>query len=240
MRDVSPPLGATGAEGGLLEFRQAAAQASGGTSGEPVRSLVLRLLESESLSGDLLDFGAGRGELLRLLQARGGFRTLTGADIFSRPAEFPEAIAWIEQDLNQPLTTPQRFDVVVCTEVIEHLENPRLTFRSIHDALKPDGVLLLTMPNQESLRSYAALLLRGHFVGFLDSCYPAHITALLRADLRRICRECHFGPPAFSFSDYGVVPRLTSTTWQRLSFGRLSGRWFSDNLGMVARRSTSS
>lgn len=221
----------------LHEFRRAAAQASGGTSGEPVKSLLLRLLQSESSGGDLLDFGAGRGDLLRMLEARGGFKSLTGVDIFSRPAAAPESIAWIQQDLNRPLATSQQFDVVVCTEVIEHLENPRLTLRSIHDALRPAGVLLLTMPNQESLRSYAALLLRGHFVGFLDSCYPAHITALLRADLRRICHECHFDSPAFAFSNHGVVPKLTSTTWQQLSFGGLSGRWFSDNLGMVARRS---
>jgi 2-polyprenyl-3-methyl-5-hydroxy-6-metoxy-1,4-benzoquinol methylase len=220
----------------LVEFRKAAAQASGGTSGEPIRSMILRLIESEGLAGSLLDFGAGRGDLLQLLHARGGFASLTGVDIFSRPSEFPGAIDWIEQDLNQPLVIARQFDVVVCSEVIEHLENPRLTLRSIHEALKPAGVLLLTMPNQESLRSLAALLIRGHFVSFLDSCYPAHITALLRTDLSRICRECHFESPTFAFSNHGLVPRLTSTTWQRLSLGALTGRWFSDNLAMVTRR----
>jgi 2-polyprenyl-3-methyl-5-hydroxy-6-metoxy-1,4-benzoquinol methylase len=220
----------------LVEFRKAAAQASGGTSGEPVKAMILRLIASGRLTGSLLDFGSGQGELLRLLHERDGFASLTGVDILGRPADFPEAIDWIEQDLNQPLIGAGPFDVVICSEVIEHLENPRLTFRSLHTALKPGGVLLLTMPNQESLRSYAALLMRGHFVGFLDSCYPAHITALLRTDLARICQESRFEPPTFSFSNHGVVPKLTTTTWQRLSLGGLTGRWFSDNLAMVSRR----
>jgi 2-polyprenyl-3-methyl-5-hydroxy-6-metoxy-1,4-benzoquinol methylase len=220
----------------LLEFRKAAAQASGGTSGEPVKALVLRLIEAQRLGGSVLDFGAGRGELLRFLAAQHRFTSLTGADILGRPPGLPDSIQWIEQDLNQPLAAGRQFDVVICSEVIEHLENPRLTLRSIRSALKPGGTLLLTMPNQESLRSYAALLFRGHFVGFVDSCYPAHITALLRADLLRICSECSFERPTFAFSNHGLLPKLTSFTWQRASLGLLSGRWFSDNLALISHR----
>jgi 2-polyprenyl-3-methyl-5-hydroxy-6-metoxy-1,4-benzoquinol methylase len=220
----------------LLDFRRAAAEASGGTSGEPVKSLVLRLVNSEKLSGNLLDFGAGRGELLSLLQAQRRFTTLSGADVLSRPAWLPSSIEWIEQDLNAPLAAERQFDVVICSEVIEHLENPRHTFRSIHAALRPGGSLVLTMPNQESLRSYAALLFRGHFVSFVDSCYPAHITALLHTDLKRICRECGFEQPRFAYSNHGLVPKLPATTWQQVSLGLLAGRCFSDNLALIAKK----
>ena len=48
------------------------------------------------------------------------------------------------------------------------------------------------MPNQESIRSYAGLIFAGHFTHFLGACYPAHITALLRLDLARLCAESGF------------------------------------------------
>jgi hypothetical protein len=120
--------------------------------------------------------------------------------------------------------------------VIEHLENPRQVFRNLHKLLVPGGTLVLTTPNQESIRSYMALLFGGHFVSFLGASYPAHITALLREDLRRICAETGFGSPSFLYSGVGAVPKLTRLTWQGVSFGLFKGRLFSDNVGMVVKR----
>ena len=78
--------------------------------------------------------------------------------------------------------------------------------------------------------------MRGHHVAFLDESYPAHLTALVRRDLERLCAEAGFEPPAFSYTDSGAVPKWTSVTWQSLSFGLLRGRLFSDNLVAVTRR----
>jgi len=128
-------------------------------------------------------------------------------------------------------------DVVICSEVIEHLENPRYVFRMIHNALSRGGTLVLTQPNQESIRSYLALIFRGHFVSFLDSCYPAHITALVRKDLERICVETGFCKPIFYYSDNGGIPKLPNVTWQQISLKMLAGRLFSDNVALVTRLS---
>ncbi len=92
--------------------------------------------------------------------------------------------------------------------MIEHLENPRAVFREFHRLLRPRGHLLLTTPNQENLRSLASLAFRGHFVDFLDSSYPAHITALVRRDFVRIAAETGFEPPTFSYTATGAVPGL--------------------------------
>ncbi|MEQ1472823.1 MAG: hypothetical protein ABLQ96_03320, partial [Candidatus Acidiferrum sp.] len=96
--------------------------------------------------------------------------------------------------------------------------------------LKPGGRLILSTPNNESIRSLIALILRGHFVAFQDSCYPAHITALLRRDLSRILSEAGFSNVRFHFTDYGGLPKLPAVTWQQISFGLLKGCPFSDNL----------
>lgn len=223
-------------ERSLHDTRMAAAEASGGTSGAEIKALVLRLIRQAGLQGSVLDFGAGRGELIAQLVDLGAFSKISGADILGRPETLPASVDWYHQDLNAELAVAEPFDVVICSEVIEHLENPRAVFRTLFRLLKPDGSLVLTTPNQESIRSYAALLLGGHFVQFLSSDYPAHITALLRLDLSRICAETGFSDCRFDYSNVGGIPKLPLLKWQRVSFGVLRGRLFSDNLGLVARK----
>lgn len=219
----------------LAEARRRASELSGGISSEPIKSLILSVLADERATGSLLDFGAGTGELLSRLQALSAFDRLAGVDLFPRPSSLAPAIGWHQQDLNDDVEAGGPFDTVVCCETIEHLENPRHVFRSLRRLLRPGGLLVLTMPNQESIRSYAGLIFAGHFTHFLGACYPAHITALLRLDLSRLCAESGFSSPAFRFTDDGAIPKLARVHWQQVSFGLLRGRWFSDNVCMVAR-----
>jgi 2-polyprenyl-3-methyl-5-hydroxy-6-metoxy-1,4-benzoquinol methylase len=221
----------------LHESRRRASELSGGTSSAPIKRLVWQCLADAGARGSLLDFGAGRGELLAELYGAGTFDHLAGVDLFVRPSELPATIGWFQQDLNDAVAIDRAFDAVVCSETIEHLENPRHVFRSLHRLLRPGGVLVVTMPNQESIRSYLGLIVAGHFTHFLGDCYPAHITALLRLDLVRMCREAGFDPPRFDYTHQGAVPKFTRATWQQLSFGLLRGRLFSDTVAMITRRS---
>jgi hypothetical protein len=81
-----------------------------------------------------------------------------------------------------------------------------------------------------------ALVIRGHHVAFDDSCYPAHITALLRKDLVRILIEAGFSDVRFQFTNAGGVPKMPIVTWQQVSFGLLKGCRFSDNVIATAVR----
>ena len=218
----------------LTEHRKLASELSGGTSSDCIKSMVLSIVQHHQLSGALLDFGAGKGELLSQLRREMQWKDLAGCDLMTRPTELPEDMDWQQQDLNENVQFARLFDVVICSEIIEHLENPRLTFRCLFQLLKPGGALVLTMPNQECIRSYAGLIFGGHFTHFLGNSYPAHITALLRMDLIRICSETGFSSPQFYFTNQGAIPKLTSLSWQTISFGLLRGRLFSDNLGMLA------
>lgn len=70
---------------------------------------------------------------------------------------------------------------------------------------------------------------------FSEPANPAHITALMRKDLERICAETGFGKPLFAYSGDGRIPKLTRWRWQDfLPF--LRSRIFSDNFGMVVRK----
>jgi SAM-dependent methyltransferase len=219
----------------LAEFRLRAARCSGGTSSDSIKRLVLRMVHDEGLKGRVLDFGAGTGTLINLMTRLEGI-DLHGADILPRPAAIPGHVKWHRGDLNDRLDRfSGYFDAVICSEVIEHLENPRATFRNINELLKLGGKLLLTMPNQENIRSYLNLILRGHFAQFRGADYPAHITALLRLDLVRICAETGFSEPRFLYTDEGWMP-ITRMTWQKFSLNLLGGRLFSDNMGMAVAK----
>jgi 2-polyprenyl-3-methyl-5-hydroxy-6-metoxy-1,4-benzoquinol methylase len=222
----------------LYERRLDAARITKGTSSSIIYELVLATaLRRIPPAADVLEFGAGTASLLRMLRGAGFAGCVTAADILPRPADLATDISWIETDLNEPLPIGDRsFDAIISTEVIEHLENPRAAFRDFGRLLRPGGQLILTTPNQESVRSLLSLLVRGHYVDFLDSSYPAHITPLVQLDFFRLCAEAGFEFPEVSYSSRGGLPGAPTLSWQQISAGLLGGRRFSDNLLMVARK----
>jgi 2-polyprenyl-3-methyl-5-hydroxy-6-metoxy-1,4-benzoquinol methylase len=220
----------------LEEQRLQAAEASSGISSEVIYDRILKVIGDYDLRGCALDYGAGIGNFTRKLLASGRFEQIDGADILLRPENLPSTIRWHRLDLNDADAIPRTsFDVVIAAEVIEHLENPRQVAREWFRILKPGGTLILSTPNNESIRSLMALLVRGHYVAFLDSCYPAHITALLRKDLGRILTEAGFSEVRFHFTNHGGLPKLPAVSWQQVSLGLLKGCRFSDNLIATAK-----
>ena len=207
-----------------------------GLSGNEIYAKGLELIKKYNLSGSILDFGSGRGRFLQIMSQM-NFTRVTGADLMEKPADLPSTCGWIQHDLNDELPMTEQFDSVIGMEVIEHLENPRKMVRECHRLLKPGGKLILSTPNNLSIRSILALIMRGHFVSFLEKDYPAHITALTRLDLERILTESGFTDIAFYFTNKGLVPGLRGLTWQKLSLGFLQGEKFSDNIFVVAIKS---
>jgi SAM-dependent methyltransferase len=97
----------------------------------------------------LLDVGCGNGELLRLIEARYPGVALSGVDLSPvaiaanarRAPRMRFAVANVEVE---PLPGP--VDVIVCSEVLEHLAAPQQALMHIRDALAPGGHAILTTP----------------------------------------------------------------------------------------------
>ncbi|MGB7441352.1 MAG: methyltransferase domain-containing protein [Coleofasciculaceae cyanobacterium] len=223
----------------LKTKRQLASEASKGTSSDPIYRTFEQSLIQLNLKGDLLDFGAGTGNLSCRLQRLRRFNSITAIDIMERPIAMDRSIKWLSWDLNETTAiSDQVFDVIVSAEVIEHLENPRAIAREWFRLLRPGGTLIFSTPNNESWRSLFALVLQGHFVAFGDNCYPAHITAIVRKDIARILNEAGFSGVQFTFTNFGRIPKLTKLHWQAISAGLLGGLRYSDNLLAIAHKPT--
>jgi 2-polyprenyl-3-methyl-5-hydroxy-6-metoxy-1,4-benzoquinol methylase len=216
----------------LLENRKRSSSESKGVSSEVIYNTIIETLRARGAGGSCLDFGAGQGALLELLDRTGWFSSLAGVDLMGGPPSLRQKVSWTTQDLNLPLDfAGNRFDTVISSEVIEHLENPRAVFREFYRVLKPGGILVISTPNQESIRSKISLLTKGHFDQFRDRDYPRHITALLHQDLARCACEAGFQGGSLGFTDSGLMPLpKLAVRWQAIAPRVFRGNHFSDNV----------
>jgi len=221
---ISPPLTTT----------DRAKLSLGKSSGAIYRSVASLLGSRHTRGGTVLDVGCGCGDLQPFIA--GLFDTYCGADVVRYQA-FPEWATFYQTDLEADrIAVPDSFaDAVVAVETIEHLENPRAFCRELTRLAKPDGWIVVTTPNQLSLLSKLTLALRNEFNAFRASSYPAHLTALLEVDLRRIAAECGWRDFAIHYTSFGRIPG-SARHWPRW-LANCFPRAFSDNVLAVGRKS---
>ncbi|HTQ06054.1 MAG TPA: methyltransferase domain-containing protein [Polyangiaceae bacterium] len=218
---------------------RARALESGGSSVDAVRRMVVAALERHGgRAATLVDVGCGRGELLADLGAR--VERYVGVDVV-RHDGFPadRELLTVDVDTGKVPFPDDAADVVVCAETIEHVENPRALVRELVRLARPGGWVFVTTPNQLSVASLSCLVARGEFQYFqaAPGLYPAHITALLEVDLRRILAECGLESVEVAYSGAGRVP-FSTRRWPRLlaATNGLRGRSFSDNVLVAGRK----
>ncbi len=84
------------------------------------------------------------------------------------------------------------WDVVISTEVIEHLYSPRIFARRIHELLKPGGALIVSTPYHGYLKNVALAMsgaLDAHFTALWDG---GHIKFWSFKTLSALLKECGF------------------------------------------------
>jgi 2-polyprenyl-3-methyl-5-hydroxy-6-metoxy-1,4-benzoquinol methylase len=100
-------------------------------------------------SARVLDVGCGTGPMLSALN-EAGFQRLSGVDFSARCVEktrqaVPTADVWQHDILSGAL--PEQ-DVILMTEVIEHVLDPVVALRNAHASLSAAGRLILSFPNR--------------------------------------------------------------------------------------------
>lgn len=103
------------------------------------------------LSGMVLDIGCGNGIISRHLGSFGF--AVTGVDISDKAI----AIARQHNRLSNVsfkvipaealVADPDRYDAIICSETLEHLDHPGGLLTTAHALLKNNGILIVTVPN---------------------------------------------------------------------------------------------
>jgi 2-polyprenyl-3-methyl-5-hydroxy-6-metoxy-1,4-benzoquinol methylase len=115
----------------------------------------LKFIQSAILSlnnpnAKVLDVGCGNGNNSRQLASL-GFDVL-GIDISDKTIETARSLNTydnlrFENVSAEDLDINDKFDAIICCEVVEHLHEPEPVIKSLKNLLRPDGVLIVTVPN---------------------------------------------------------------------------------------------
>jgi 2-polyprenyl-3-methyl-5-hydroxy-6-metoxy-1,4-benzoquinol methylase len=131
-------------------------------------------------------------------------------------------------DLNATLPDLGVFDVVLLMDVIEHLMNPIPVLKWIASSLGPNGRLVITCPNNGSLRARFYYLLRGQPMRTEGDRVPLWHFHHIRYFNHRALEEC--------LRSVGMVPEIVSGTSEIRGFGTtaaLMPRLFADTVFCV-------
>ena len=181
--------------------------------------------------GKVLDVGCGTGRVALTLASR-GFE-VDGVDIEPRVIEIAKSIAasynlhcsFITGDFtDSKLVKPKSYDLVICSEVIEHVQDYQLIIDNIYRALKDGGLLILTTPhgpNQYSIVDVEA----GHIRRYTYSEIKKSLAQFQIVD--------HFttGFPFYRFIRF-IYPRILRLFGRKYSREEL---WSSSSSGRLAK-----
>ena len=142
----------------------------------------------------VLELGTGPGTVTRILHSKGC--KVTGVEM--DPETLAMCAPFCERTLQANLEDPawhaslagDKFDVVMCADVLEHLRDPRPLLSLLPQFLNDSGCVMVSLPNATHLTVVASLM-AGRFPyqskGLLDT---THLRFFGRDDIDAMLREC--------------------------------------------------
>jgi 2-polyprenyl-3-methyl-5-hydroxy-6-metoxy-1,4-benzoquinol methylase len=169
------------------------------------QSVLLKCLRGRDLPGNVwLDAGCGTGTLARWLAERGcsvlgvdaAPEMVAAAHHFARSQNHSERLSFVRIRTIAHLALDDcSLDGVLCSSVLEYVPDPRACLAEFTRVLKPGGLLLVSVPNRNSMvrRMQLACHHVGRLVGqswckFLD--YSRHEYS--RPEFERLLRDAGF------------------------------------------------
>ena len=125
----------------------------------------------------ILDIGAGTGAFLSFIKS--DFSYVTGIEPNQKARELAqEKGVSLEQDLND--VRDKLFDVITMWHVLEHVPNLEETIRDVEALLKPNGILIIAVPN---FYSFDAAYYKNFWAAF---DVPRHLWHFSKASMNKL------------------------------------------------------
>jgi len=157
-----------------------------------IRKELLDLIPNENRNGTLLEIGAGSGDTLVYAKNNNYAKKVYGIDLCALPNssqksnDIEEFLYGNIEEMDLPFKN-DTFDVIVCGDVLEHLVDPHEAIEKIKKLLKPQGVLITSIPNIREWHVLVQIVLYGSFKysdeGILDR---THLRFFCKKDIEQL------------------------------------------------------
>jgi 2-polyprenyl-3-methyl-5-hydroxy-6-metoxy-1,4-benzoquinol methylase len=179
-----------------------------------LRPCVDRFLRDAAYGSVLLDMGCGNGSFIAAYRSKGSGWKLYGTDSSTTGIQiaketYPEVhfiLADSERPSEELMALREKVDVIVSTEVIEHLYAPRDFLRSAYGMLRPGGMFIVSTPYHGYLKNLLMAVtgkLDRHFTATWDH---GHIKFWSLKTLTHVLTEAGF--TNFALEGAGRFPFL--------------------------------
>ena len=128
----------------------------------------------------ILEIGAGAGQNLVYLKESGKAENVVGIDIMEirdSHQQSPLIDSFFVCDIERtPIKlVPASFDILLCGDILEHLNDPWGTLRHLNSFLKSSALLILSIPNFREIKNLYTIIVKGDFnyqpSGILDKTH---------------------------------------------------------------------
>jgi 2-polyprenyl-3-methyl-5-hydroxy-6-metoxy-1,4-benzoquinol methylase len=196
----------------------AGGQAFNGEVGLGVARLTLKIVAAQPGVRTICDFGCGNGYLAGQLGQRGftvlGIEPTDTYLAIAREHHAGERVTFMKGMVGSELVEQLAarhppFDLVVSSDVIEHMYDPLDFLTTACSVLRPGGVAVIGTPYHGYLKNVAISLTGRWDLHHSVHWHGGHIKFFSVAALSKMMRHAGFNEPRFEF--YGKIPGLWKT-----------------------------
>lgn len=133
-------------------------------------NLILSFIGLNDGRNRILDLGCGEGYIINRINRSFNIHNnllLVAGDISVKAISMGRDLNLIQQkdhpillDAENIPFKNERFDYIVCTELLEHTVSPNTVLKEIERVLKPNGIAIITVPNEPLINKIKLLFLK--------------------------------------------------------------------------------
>jgi SAM-dependent methyltransferase len=190
---------------------------------EAIANMVIKYCQPNN---SILELGAYTGAMIERLHNL-GYTQISAADLDNHLVI--SNISHVQCDFNtefSSLFSGKRFDCIIASEVIEHLNDVRNFLKQCFELLNPEGIIIVTTPNIGFFEGRVKFFLQGELWGFGAKNYliQRHISPISIEQFPLVLQETGFSTlEIFTAASFATTLRkiITGILWipMRLFFG---------------------